>query len=74
MLRLLLACERLTPDEVRRARKLFDDLAAGRLVLPLDESRWASNAVRSCAFGRFFREPNLDDFVHHAKRLRDLSH
>lgn len=39
MLRLLLACEKLTPDEATRARKLDDDLAAGRFVRLDHESR-----------------------------------
>jgi hypothetical protein len=39
MLRLLLACGKLTPDEVGRARKFFDDLAAGRLVRLDHENR-----------------------------------
>ena len=39
MLRLLLACEKLTPDEVGRARKLLDDLAAGRLLRLDHENR-----------------------------------
>jgi len=39
MLRLLLACEKLTPHEASRARKLHDDLAAGRLVRLDHESR-----------------------------------
>jgi hypothetical protein len=39
MLRLLLACEKLTPDDTARARKLFDDLTAGRLLRLDHESR-----------------------------------
>jgi len=39
MLRLLLACDKLTPDEALRARKLHDDLAAGRFVRLDHESR-----------------------------------
>jgi hypothetical protein len=41
MLRLLIACEKLTPDEVGRARKLLDDLAGGRLLrLDLENRVW----------------------------------
>lgn len=39
MLRLLVACEKLTSDEASRARKLYDDLATGSALRLDHESR-----------------------------------
>jgi hypothetical protein len=48
MLRLLLACEKLGPDQAARARKLYDDLEAGRLVrLDLESRVWVERLFRA---------------------------
>lgn len=52
MLRLLVACEKLTPDEASRARKLLDDLEAGRLVRLDHENRvWAERLFHAHKLG-----------------------
>jgi hypothetical protein len=52
MLRLLLACEKLNPYEASRARKLSDDLAAGRLVRLDHENRvWVERLFHAHKLG-----------------------